>query len=203
MICISRNYQFVKESYLYKMNLKTTILPVLWTFLTLIFLSIPTNSSAQRSIGLDKGGKVKRIHFYEGQSIRIKLLDKEKVAGHIDAIYDSSFVIEGRKILLSEVEMVYSVRPPLRFLGGAFMVAGVFYFSIDAVNNLFNYAARGYVFSDAVWLPSAVAVGAGAIMYYFSIRRTKVNGQGNFKIYNTNPIPISTDQPEPSDLKTD
>ena len=182
------------------MNFKTTILPFFCTILTLILLSIPTNSNAQRSLGLDKNGKVKRLHFYEGQSIRIKLVDKEKVAGNIDAIYDSSFVIEGRKILLSEVEMVYSKRGPLRFIGGAFMVAGAFYFTIDAVNNLFNYSARGYVFSDSVWLPSAIAVGTGAILYYFSIRKTKVLGQNNFKIYNTNPIPIS---PDTEDLKTD
>lgn len=154
-----------------------------------VLLSISFSSNAQRSLGLDKPGKVKRIHFYEGGNIRVKLISKEKVAGHLDAIYDSSFVIEGRKILLSEIETVYTVRKPLRFLGGAFMVAGAFYFTLDAVNNLFNYAARGYVFSNSVWLPSAIAVGGGAIMYYFSIRRTKVNSQ-NFKVYNTNPIPI-------------
>lgn len=190
MISISLKYPFVMDSYLYPMNLNATILTTFLPFILAFLLAIPFTGNAQRSLGLDKSGKVKRMHFYEGQSIKVKLLDKEKVSGHLDGIYDSSFVIEGRKILLSEVDMVYTVRRPLRFLGGAFMVSGAFYFTLDVVNNLFNYGARGYVFSNSVWLPSAVAVGSGLIMYYFSIRRTKVHDQNNFKIYNTNPIPI-------------
>jgi hypothetical protein len=165
-----------------------------WTALFLfLFLSAP--SLAQRTLGLDKTGKIKRIHFYEGHSIKIKLIDNEKISGTLNGIFDSSFVIDGRKILLSEVATVYSTRKTMRFFGGAFMVAGAFYFTIDALNNLFNYSVRGYVFSNSVWAPSAVAVGSGAILYYFSIRRTKVKDQGNFRIYNTTPIPITPTPP--------
>ncbi len=194
MISISPKSPFIKDTYLYPMNPNSTIRPSFWGLLLVFLMIIPFAGTAQRSLGLDKAGKIKRIHFYEGQSIKVKLTDKEKVSGHLDAIYDSSFVIEGRKILLSEVEMVYTIRGPLRFLGGAFMVAGAFYFTLDAVNNLFNYGARGYVFSNSVWLPSAIAVGSGMVLYYFSIRRTKVHDQNNFRIYNTSPIPIVEDK---------
>ena len=162
--------------------------------LFLLVLFIGTQPTfAQHSLGLDKKGKTKRIHFYAGTNITVKMIDKERVSGRIDAIYDSSFVIEGRKIMMNEIDVVFSTRPVLRFIGGALMVSGAFYFTLDAVNNLLNYEARGYVFSNSVWAPSAIAVGSGAILYYFSTRRTKVYEKQNFRIFNTTPIPIAFD----------
>lgn len=163
------------------------------SLLTVFLLLFSINGFSQRSIGLDKKGKVKRLHFYEGTRIKIKLVDNERISGKIYAIYDSSFVIDGRKIPMSEVATVYSVRPTMRFIGGALMVSGAFYFTLDAVNNLLNYEARGYVFSNSVWAPAAIAVGSGLILYYFSTRRTKVYGKSNFRIFDTTPIPIQSD----------
>jgi hypothetical protein len=148
---------------------------------------------SQHTLGLDKSGKVKRIHYYAGDHLRIKLQDKEKVSGRLDAIFDSSFVIDGRKILLSEVSTVYSTRKTMRFFGGALLVSGTFYFGIDAINNILNYEARGYVFSNSVWLPSAIMVGTGGLLYILSVRRTKVLDKDNFRIFNTTPIPIVSD----------
>ena len=174
--------------------LKTTMI----TKFLLVILMIGTQPIfAQHSLGLDKKGKVKRLHFYAGSHIKIKMIDKEHISGRIDAIYDSSFVIHGRKIELDQVDMVYSKRPVLQFIGGALMVSGAFYFTIDAVNNILNYEARGYVFSNSVWAPSAIAVGSGAILYYFSTRRTKVHNKGNLRIFNTTPIPIAHDSLAP------
>lgn len=158
-----------------------------------IFLVVSTLGLAQHTLGLDKSGKVKRIHFYEGTRIKIKLDTKEKVSGHIDAIYDSSFVIEGRVIKLKEVAMVYSARPAVSYLGGAFVAAGLFYFGVDLINNAFNYGARGYLISDGVLVPVSISVGTGLVLMYFGTRRTQVQGQGNFRIYNTTPIPIKQD----------
>ena len=193
MISISKTVSCNFDSYFYKMIDKLPILTLFTWFLFTLVMLLPESAIGQRTLGLDKGGKIKRIHFYEGHHIKVKLEDNEKVSGTLTGIFDSSFVIDGRKILLSEVAMVYSTRKTMRFLGGAFMVAGAFYFSLDAINNLLNYSARGYVFSNSVWAPSAIAVGSGAILYYFSIRRTKVKDQENFKIYNTTPIPIKDD----------
>lgn len=168
------------------------------TKLLLVILMIGTQPIfAQHSLGLDKKGKVKRLHFYAGSPIKVKMIDKEHISGRIDAIYDSSFVIEGRKIELNKVDVVYSKRPVLQFMGGALIVSGAFYFTIDAVNNIFNYGTRGYVFSNSVWAPSAIAVGSGVILYYFSTRRTKVYNKGNLRIFNTTPIPIARDSLAP------
>ena len=135
----------------------------------------------------------------EYNHLKIKLLDKEKVSGTLDVIYDSSFIIDGRIILLSEVSTVYSTRKTMRFFGGALMVSGTFYFGIDAINNILNYEARGYVFSNSVWLPSAIMVGTGGILYLLSVRRTKVIGKSNFRIFNTTPIPIKPDVTNPTE----
>lgn len=197
MISISPSFISNCDLYLYKMfDLVLTKRLIPLVFLFFAFLS-STTLYAQNSLGLDKKGKVKRIHFYAGDHIRIKLLSKEKIAGRIDAIYDSSFIIEGRKIDLLDIDRVFSTRKGIRFLGGALMVSGAFYFSIDAINNILNYEARGYVFSNSVWAPSAIAVGTGLILYYFSTRRTKVAGKGNLRIFNTTPIPITNENSDP------
>ena len=178
--------------------ISTPIKPLSLTFILLLLMSVQVAFS-QHTLGLDKSGKVKRIHYYAGDHLKIKLLDKEKVSGRLDAIFDSSFVIDGRKILLSEVSTVYSTRKAMRFLGGALMVSGTFYFGIDAINNILNYNSRGYIVSNSVWLPSAIMVGTGGILYLLSVRRTKVTGKGNFRIFNTTPIPIITDTPNTTD----
>lgn len=197
MISISPSFISNCDLYLYRMfQLERTKQLVSLTFLWVLFLCAAP-AFGQYSLGLDKKGKVKRIHFYAGDHIKIKLLTKEKVVGRIDAIYDSSFVIEGRKINLTDVDRVYSVRKGLRFLGGALVVSGSFFFTLDAINNILNYSARGYVISNSVWLPSAIAVGTGAIIYFFSTRRTKVAGKGNFRVFNTSPIPITDQNTEP------
>jgi hypothetical protein len=170
------------------------LIPLIFLFIAFI-ISSPLH--AQHSLGLDKRGKVKRIHFYAGDHIKIKLLSKEKIDGRIDAIYDSSFIISGRKIDLLDVDRVFSTRKGIRFLGGALIVSGAFFFSLDAINNILNYNARGYVISNSVWAPSAIAVGSGLILYYFSMRRTKVSGKGNFRIFDTTPIPITNENSNP------
>lgn len=186
-------YRLIFEFYIYNMQstrLQNSFLK--WAILVFIFLCSTTTFS-QRTLGLDKKGKVKRIHFYEGSHIKIKLTDNEKVSGTLNGIFDSSFVIDGRKILMSEVAVVYSTRKAMRFIGGALMVAGAFYFSVDVINNTLNYSARGYLVSNSVWQPTLIAVGSGGILYFFSTRRSKVKGRGNFKIYNTSPIPINSE----------
>lgn len=165
---------------------------LLFVVFMLLFLAMSQLAISQPVLGLDKKGKQKRIHFYEGDRISVKLVSKEKVSGVIDAIYDSSFVVQGRKIELQEVAKVYSTRPAVKYIGGALVVAGVFYLSIDAINNTFN--SRGYVFSNTpITYTSMAAVGTGLVLMYFGTRRTDVHEKGNFRIFNPTPIAIKED----------
>ena len=162
-----------------------------WLLLITCLIS-STSFFAQRSLGLDKKGKVKRIHFYEGHRIKVKLNNKEKVAGTINGIFDSSFVINDRKILLSDINTVYSKRPVFRFLGSVFIVSAAFYIGIDVINNLLNYDSRGYVLSRSAWPASMASIGTGLVLYHFGTRRTKV--QNNLKVYKSSPISIVTEE---------
>ena len=161
------------------------------TFIFILLFSVFSQVlHAQRTLGLDKSGKKKRIHFYEGQRLKVKLITNEKVGGTLDAIYDSSFVIEGRKISLNEVATVYSERGVFKYLGGAFMAGGALYLGIDVVNNLINYNSREYVISQNTLLYSGTAIAVGGVLFYFGTRRTQVYGKNTFRVFNTTPIPI-------------
>ena len=183
------------DLYLYKMLKSQPLSQLLCAIFVLFFIVISNVAISQPVLGLDKKGKHKRLHFYEGDNIRIKLVSKEKVSGIIDAIYDTSFVIQGRKIVLSEVSMVYSRRPAFKFIGGAFVVGGLFYMGIDLVNNAIKYDAdtRDYLLSQNTLTYTATAVGIGLVLTYFGTRRSNVYENGTFRIFNTTFIPIQED----------
>lgn len=164
-----------------------------WIPLLLVLVSVLNSSSAvgQNHLGLDKSGKVKRIHYYPGDYLRVKLANADKVSGVIEAIHDSSFFIDGREIKLDSVAVVYSTRGGLKWVGGLLMTGGLFYLGIDVVNNVFN--SRGYAISNSTVVPVSVALGAGAVCLYFGTRSTKVLGKNNFKILNTRIIPIGSE----------
>ena len=163
---------------------------LLFAVFLLLFLAVSQLAISQPVIGLDKKGKQKRLHFYEGDRLRVKLVSNEKVHGRIDAIYDSSFVIHGRKILLSEVRTVYSSRPAFKYLGALFVIGGLFYTGIDIVNNAIT-PENNYVFSQNTLMYAGTSVGIGLVLSYFGTRRTNVYQKNTFRIFN--PTPISLD----------
>jgi len=181
---------FVCDLYLYRMIAKAPKSNLLFAAFLLLFLAFSQLAISQPVLGLDKKGKQKRLHFYEGDRLRVKLVTNEKVHGRIDAIYDSSFVIHGRKILLSEVRTVYSSRPAFRYIGALFVIGGLFYTGIDIVNNAVT-PENNYVFSQNTLVYAGTSVGIGLVLSYFGTRRTNVYQKNTFRIFN--PTPISLD----------
>ena len=165
---------------------------LLFAAVLLLFLIVSQIAISQPTVALDKKGKQKRVHFYEGDNIRVRLISKEKVSGIIDAIYDSSFVVQGRKIRLSEVQIVYSTRPVFKYLGAVFVIGGLFYTGIDMVNNAFK-SSNDYLFSQNTLAYAGTSVGVGLVLSYFGTRRTRVYEKGTLRIFNTTPIPIESD----------
>src|SRR5215467_11766636 len=74
-------------------------------FITALFIS--NTVSAQKFIAIDKSGKEKRLRFYTGDKINIRLNDENFFrSGYIDAIADTSFIFEGKNIPLSWVNAI-------------------------------------------------------------------------------------------------
>ena len=181
-----------RDLYLYPMVKPLPKSNLFSAIVLLLFLIVSQITISQPTVALDKKGKQKRIHFYEGDKIRVRLTSKEKVSGIIDAIYDSSFVVQGRKVLLNEVTTMYSTRPVFKYLGAVFVTGGLFYTGIDVVNNAFK-SENNYVFSQNTLVYAGTSVGVGLVLMYFGTRRTRVYEKGTLRIFNTTPIPIRTD----------
>jgi hypothetical protein len=160
--------------------------------LLLIFIGLSGTVFGQKSLALDKSGRKKRIHFMAGDKLRMKLVTKERVGGMIDVIYDSSFVIHGREIVLNEVNTVYTTRPALKYIGNILVIGGTFYLGVDAFNNAVNN--QGYLLSYNTPAIVGISVGTGLIMSYFGTRRTVVEGKGNFRIFDTSLAPLDSAQ---------
>lgn len=186
------------DLYLYQMINGQPKTNLLFAVFLLLFLMVSQLVFAQPTIALDKKGKEKRVHFYEGDKIRVRLISKEKVSGLIDAIYDSSFVVQGRKIQLSEVHTIYSSRPVFKYIGSVLVIGGVFYTGIDMVNNTFK-SGNNYVLSQNTLWYAGTSVGVGLVLSYFGTRRTRVYEKGNLQIFNTTLIPITADSTLASD----
>lgn len=163
--------------------------PLFYSLIAFVFISLASTSAVgQNTLTLDKGGKVKRLHFFQNDNIRLKLVSGEKISGQIEYIYDTAFVINGRAIQPVDVYQVYTSRKALKWIGGLFITGGLFYAGIEMANNAIN--SRGYLISEPVAIPLTVTLGAGGLMLLFSTRKTKVAGTNKFKILNTTPIPI-------------
>lgn len=131
-------------------------------------------------------GKVKRVHFYQGQSITVKEFNSSKVySGVITAISDSTFEINNAVFKPENISTIYIEKSLLKIFGTAFTIAGVGYLALDVFN---EFTSTGnLLFDSAVVIPSAILVGVGGLMILMSKQKLKVKAKNQLKIINTNP----------------
>jgi hypothetical protein len=116
---------------------------VLFRIVSVITLMACVQSTcfSQTSLAIDKGGKVKRIHFYTGYRIEVKVKEEKKsIVGFIENVEDSAIILEGRRIKISEIDYVINPNGAYiwRFLSAVGIKGGLVYFTLDAGNRLIN-----------------------------------------------------------------
>lgn len=139
---------------------------VLLSIVFLFLLTMPAFGQGQRFLALDKPGKVKRLRYYVGDEIKIKLKgDKLVYTDQIEEITDTSLVIRKTHI------PIRNIRAVVRFKQGGLLnqaisklpIAGAFYFLADTFNPVF-YGGEVEVSR------SGIIVGSSLIASSFALR---------------------------------
>lgn len=106
-----------------------------------------------RFLALEKGGKVKRIRFYEGQRLHFRLKnDPFKYKPVIQEIGKDYIKVNDTALDLDEISSV-TLYPKRRFIGllsKFFLYAGVGYFLIDMVNHSFEPTRETAIVSSSL-----------------------------------------------------
>jgi len=151
----------------------------------IFFLTINFGSDAQRFLGLDKGGREKRIRFYPGDLITFKTRESTHfVSGRIDNIGDS-VTIGGIKYAVSDFRRIKVYRGnaiELLLLSGAVNLpaAAALFLTAEAVSSQLH---KDYPLVEPKHLElSGGLILGGFLMYKLSYR--------NFRIGKNHPLRI-------------
>ena len=154
-------------------------LPIL---LFLIGMFLYSNSFSQKFVAVDKGGRIKRVRYFQGDYIQLKTIAKENYYGTITSIDSNSFNIGPEKIHLSDVCVVYRKNAiyGLSLLSKVSLIAGIGNFTIDSGNRLINK-------EFPTVRDETVRLGAGLVLVSFlsnhlSNKRLKINKRHPIKI---------------------
>ncbi|HLG34945.1 MAG TPA: hypothetical protein VI757_08710 [Bacteroidia bacterium] len=144
----------------------------------LTFFFILNDVCAQKFLALEKHGRIKRLRFFEGDKINIRLQDENFFrSGYIDAFTDTSFFLDGENIPVSKVNalLVYKskgLHPLLRELTVKLPFGGIFVMSLASINSVIN---NDYplIPKNIYYVAGGMAV-AGLLLYPLTFRVYKV-----------------------------
>lgn len=155
--------------------------------LLLIFLGSFNIIDAQKVLALDLiGNKLKRIKYYEGDWVNIRVKnDKVVYKGELNAISDSSFYINDNYVSLDSVEAVIKYSKAAKGISlsafGAAAVTGVFSVLNVAVND-------GGSAENNPYIVPAVFTGIGVALLPFWKRTFRIGKNRILKVIDLTPI---------------
>ncbi len=133
--------------------------------LLLIFVFFAMVLSAQNVLLVKKTGSVKRYIFKPGNYISLRTVEGQKVEGPINAIRSDHMIVDfTNKILIADIQTVYSSRRLLKSISAYMMAMSAVYTGLDLINNRFNIENSG------LWTASGV-FGAGLLGSLLSKKR--------------------------------
>lgn len=137
---------------------------------------------AQRIVVFDKGGKVKRIRYFEKDYIKLKMEDGRSVQGKISSIEDEVFYVGQKKVQLDSVKMVhvYKYQSLLNPVGSFLLVGSTAYFGIDTFNRLIN--SNHPLIEEETVKASAVMLAGSFVCKELIHRRYKISKKRPLKI---------------------
>ncbi len=148
----------------------------------LLLMGCSFQAQAQKILVLDKRGKVKRLRYYEGEWIKLKLLSGQLLMGKIAQLSDSSFRVSGHLVRLDSVKRVYNTQKllGLKLTGAILSTAGVIYFPLDSFNRIINDDSP--VFNESSAKVSGLLLGAGLICIGISNKSYKISKKRPLKV---------------------
>lgn len=152
-------------------------------FYLILFLFLMATASAQKMLAFDKRGKVKRVRYYIGSEIKVKLIDKTFLFGQITRIDDQSFQIGNELINTDSVQYVYSkdeAQAGLKLFSGILFTAGAVYLPLVSFNRTIN-GDRPIVREQAVRVSGGLIAG-GLLLHLLTKKKYKISEKRPLKI---------------------
>jgi hypothetical protein len=159
-------------------------------FCTLILL-IPVlclGQEFEKFLSIGSAGKTKRMKYFVGDRISLQLNNLTKIHGEITNIKDSTFVVEGTEIPVSQVSVILLSKATFvshaltALIGGS----GAGFIIIDSFNNLIT--SESPVFKKRAILIGAGLMATAALINVLIHKKYKIKGSRTIKIVNTSPI---------------
>lgn len=143
---------------------------------------ISFSSYGQKFLAIDKGGRVKRIKFFESDFIHLKTNSDSIVSGQITRLKDTSFVVERTEVSLSSIKYVsFSDKNyGLKLISTLAFTAGIGYFTLDSGNRLINND-QPIVHNNAVKVGS-IFMGVAFLSKVLSARKFRIGARHPIKI---------------------
>jgi len=140
-------------------------------------------AQSQNILLLESTVKYKNFKFYEGHDIHLKVrIDSTSlhVKGVINAIYDSSIIVNYNNIiLLKDIEVVYRGRMWTRILSYSAIVVGTGYLVLDSFNRAIN---KEYpIFDEDTMVTSGIIIGFGLLLIPFREHHYKIGKRWEVK----------------------
>jgi len=147
----------------------------------LIFLT-SIQMMGQKLLVLEKAGTVKNFKYKIGDEISVELVrDKIIFTGPITEIKDSGLVIDYyNEVKIREISKIFRKSKFLRYFSRASITAGIFYFSLDAVNGVINNDSP--VIAESTLIATGALLGTGFLMRQFVVRKYALNDKWRLKI---------------------
>lgn len=136
----------------------------------------------QKLLVLEKAGTIKNYKYKLGDEITVETKrDKLVFSGSLTEIKDSTIMVEYyNEIKLTEISRVLRKRELLRIFSGAAITAGVFYFSLDAINGIINNDSP--IIAESTLIATGALIGSGLLMRPFVVRKYDLEDKWRLKI---------------------
>ena len=156
-------------------------------FFTSFCLLLLTTGYSQKILVFDKGGKIKRIRYYEGDYIRFLTKSDFFINGNISQIKDSSFTINGKVIGLKDVVKIYNTQKYKGYqLATNILVYPAFgYFPIITTNRLINNDSP--IINENTLIYSSIFFGSFIIFNKLANRPYKITEKRPLRIIDLTP----------------
>lgn len=156
--------------------------------IVLVVVLISTSSLfAQKILAFDKSGKVKRVRYYQGELIKLNLTTGERIFGTIERIQDSSFIVHGKTIKLTQVTRVYNTQKLAGFklFSKFFLFGGIAYLPLVTTNRAINNDDP--IVSKQAAIISGSMLATGIIFKTIANKSYKISAKRPLKIIDLTP----------------
>lgn len=127
----------------------------------------------------------KRDRYFVGSPLTYVHKNGIRFSGYLESIQDSSIILSGEEVLLSEIKTILYYRRGIQFLSNLSLTGAVFYVGLDFTNALLS---RSKPLIGPEVLPIGVALaGSGLILRSFRYNRRKVSDKRRLRVLDTSP----------------